>query len=208
VTASRRLHFAIRAATAAPPLAFWRANRTRGLHGDPLERSVSTGTDPRHDAVATELGGTTCATMHWMVRVVLDTSVLVAGLRSRRGASFELISRVGSGMFEVAVSVPLVLEYEDALLRQLVALPFTETDVRSLIDYVCDVAIQQAVFFLWRPLLRDPGDDLVLELAVAARCEAVVTHNVRDFQGAEKFGVEVLTPGRFLQQLRGKEWVP
>ena len=143
-----------------------------------------------------------------MFRVVLDTSVLVAALRSRLGASFELISRLGSGTFEVAVSVPLVLEYEDALLRHVVASPFTENDVRSLIDYVCDVAIQQAVFFLWRPLLRDAGDDLVLELAVAARCEAIVTHNVRDFRGAEKFGVDVLTPGRFLQQLRGQAWVP
>jgi len=111
-------------------------------------------------------------------------------------------------MFEVAVSVPLVLEYEGALLRHVLASPFTENDVRALIDYVCDVAIQQEVFFLWRPLLRDPGDDLVLELAVAARCEAIVTHNLRDFRGAEKFGVDVLTPGSFLQQLRGRTWVP
>ena len=142
------------------------------------------------------------------MRVVLDTSVLVAAIRSRRGASFELISRLGTGTFEVAVSVPLVLEYEDALLRHLVASPFTENDVRALIDYVCDVAIRQEVFFLWRPNLRDAGDDLVLELAVAARCEAIVTHNVRDFRGAEKFGVDVLPPGRFLQQLRGQTWVP
>lgn len=146
--------------------------------------------------------------MGQMLRVVLDTSVLVAALRSRRGASFELISRLGTGTFEVAVSVPLVLEYEDALLRHVVASPFTENDVSALIDYVCDVAIQQEVFFLWRPLLRDPGDDLVLELAIAARCETMVTHNVRDFRGAEKFGVDVLTPGRFLQQLRGQTWVP
>jgi predicted nucleic acid-binding protein len=100
-----------------------------------------------------------------------------------------------------------VFEYEDALLRHVVASPFTESDVHTSIDYLCDIAVQQEVFFLWRPLLRDPGDDLVLELAVAARCEAIVTHNVRDFRGAEKFGVNVLTPGRFLQQLRGQTWV-
>jgi putative PIN family toxin of toxin-antitoxin system len=138
-----------------------------------------------------------------MLRVVLDTSVLVAALRSRRGASFELISRLGTGTFEVAVSVPLVLEYESALLRHVAASPFTESDVCTLIDYICDVAVQQEVFFLWRPFLRDPGDDLVLELAVAARCTAIVTHNVRDFQGAERFAVGVLSPGRFLHQLRG-----
>ena len=143
-----------------------------------------------------------------MWRMVLDTNVLVAALRSRRGASFELISRVGTGMFKVAVSVPLVLEYESTLLRHVAASPFTESDVRTLIDYICDVAVQQEVFFLWRPFLRDPCDDLVLELAMAARCEAIVTHNVRDFVGTEKLGVGVLTPGKFLQQLRGKIWEP
>jgi predicted nucleic acid-binding protein len=124
-------------------------------------------------------------------------------MRSRRGASFELVARLGKGSFEVAVSVPLVLEHESALLRHLAASLFTEDDVRALIDYVCVVAIQQEVFFLWRPFLRDPSDDLVLELAVAAGCDAVVTHNVRDFQGAEKLGIQIITPGRFLQQMRG-----
>lgn len=143
-----------------------------------------------------------------MSSVVLDTNVLVAAIRSRRGASFELISRLGTGAFEVAVSVSLVLEYEGALLRHLPESPLDENDVRDLIDYICEVANRQEIFFLWRPFLRDPGDDLVLELAVAARCDAIVTHNVRDFAGAEKLGVRVLTPGRFLQDLRGKKWVP
>jgi predicted nucleic acid-binding protein len=137
-----------------------------------------------------------------VARVVLDTSVLVAGVRSRRGASFELLNRLGTGEFEVAVSVSLVLEYEDALLRHVPASPFDETDMRVLVDYVCDVAVHQEIFFLWRPHLRDPNDDLVLELAVAAGCEAIVTHNVRDFEGAEKMGVRVMTPGQFLQELR------
>jgi len=143
-----------------------------------------------------------------MLRVVLDTSVLVAALRSRRGASFALISHPGMGTYEVAVSVPLVLEYEGALLRHVAASPFTESDVRTLIDYICDIAVPQEVFFLWRPFLRDPGDDLVLELAIAARCAAIVTHNVRDFRGAETLGVSVVTPGKFLHQLRGQIWVP
>jgi putative PIN family toxin of toxin-antitoxin system len=134
---------------------------------------------------------------------VLDTSVLVAAVRSRQGASFELISRLGTGAFEAAVSVSIVLEYESALLRHVEASLLNETDVRNLIDYVCAVAIRQQVFFLWRPFLRDPGDDLVLELAVAAHCDAIVTHNVRDFAGAEKLGVRVITPGRFVQEIRG-----
>jgi len=135
--------------------------------------------------------------------VVLDTSVLVAALRSRQGASFQLLSRVGTGAFDVAVSVPLVLEYEDALLRQRPSTALTEDDIGAVIDYVCSVALLQDIFFLWRPALRDPGDDLVLELAVAANCDAIVTHNIRDFAGAERFGVRVVTPGAFLNELRG-----
>jgi putative PIN family toxin of toxin-antitoxin system len=142
-----------------------------------------------------------------MSRVVLDTSVLVAAVRSRRGASFEVLSRLPEGEYEVAVSVSLVLEYESVLLRHLEASPLDESDVRDLIDYVCGVALRQEIFFLWRPYLRDPADDLVLELALAAQCEAIVTHNVRDFRGAEKLGVRVLTPGEFLQELRGQQWV-
>ena len=133
---------------------------------------------------------------------MLDTSVLVAAVRSRRGASFQVLSRVGTDAFDIAVSVPLVLEYESALLRHVDASPLTDGDVRALIDYLCEVGIGQEIFFLWRPFLRDPNDDLVLEVAVAAGCNAVVTHNVRDFQGAEKLGVRVITPATFLRELR------
>ena len=150
--------------------------------------------------------GITRATIRGMPRVVLDTSVLVAAVRSRRGASFELISRLGSADFDIAVSVPLVLEYEAALLRHVAASPLNERDIRDLIDYVCDVAIRQDVFFLWRPFLPDPGDDLVLELAIAAECDAIVTHNIRDFRGSEQLGVRAVTPGRFAQELRGRKW--
>ena len=141
------------------------------------------------------------------MRVVLDTNVLVAALRSRRGASFELISRLGSGAFEIAISVSLVLEYEAALLRHAAVPHLSEKDIRDFVDYVCEGAIHQEIFFLWRPFLRDPGDDFVLELAVAAGCEAIVTHNVRDFRGADKWNVRVLPPGAFLQDLGGEKWV-
>jgi putative PIN family toxin of toxin-antitoxin system len=140
------------------------------------------------------------------VRVVLDTNVLVAAMRSRRGASFELLSRIGKGAFDIAVSVSLVLEYESVLLRHVAASRMSEQDIRDLIDYVCDVATWQEIFFLWRPYLRDANDDLILELAVAAGCDAVITHNIRDFSGAERLGIRVLTPGMFLQDLKGSTW--
>jgi len=135
-------------------------------------------------------------------RVVLDTNVLVSALRSRRGASFEVLSRLRRGDFEVAVSVSLVLEYESAFLRHMSTSPFDEDDIGDFIDSLCAVAIRQKIFFLWRPFLRDAGDDLVLEVAVAAGCNAIVTHNVRDFANAKKLGVQVLTPGAFLLELR------
>ena len=134
---------------------------------------------------------------------MLDTNVLVAAVRSRRGASFEIVSRLGTATFDITVSVALVLEYESALLRHVEASPLDEDDVRHLIDYICDVAIGQEIFFLWRPVLRDANDDMVLELAVAGSCDAIVTHNVKDFGGAETFGIRVMTPAQMLQELRG-----
>lgn len=134
--------------------------------------------------------------------VVLDTSLLVAAIKSNRGASFELLSRLGDRTFEIAVSVSIVLEYESVLLRH-VSASLDERDIQDLIDYLCEVAVRQEVFFLWRPFLKDPGDDLVLELAVAAQCDAIVTHNVRDFAGSRKFGIRIVTPGDFLRELRG-----
>lgn len=134
-----------------------------------------------------------------MALVVLDTNVLVAALRSRKGASFQVLSRVGTGVFDIAVSVPLVLEYEDALLRHAAEARLSATDVRDFLDYLCSVARQQDIFFLWRPLLRDPADDLVAEVAVAAGCHAVVTHTRRDFVGVERFNLHVSVTRRVLE---------
>lgn len=134
-------------------------------------------------------------------RIVLDTNVVVAGLRSRRGASFRLLSEVGRGRFQLALSVPLVLEYEDALLRHAAVTGLSRADVDAVLDYFCSVGHLQSIFFLWRPLLPDPKDDLLLELAVAASCRTVVTHNVRDFRGAETLGVSAQRPADFLRSI-------
>lgn len=136
-----------------------------------------------------------------MPLIVLDTSVLVAALRSRRGAAFRLLSLVGTGRFRIAVSVPLVLEYEDALLRQIAEISLNQSNIRAVLDYLCSVGKHQDIFFLWRPLLRDPKDDMVAEVAVAAGCDAIVTYNRRDFAGVEKFGMRILTPAEFLKEI-------
>jgi putative PIN family toxin of toxin-antitoxin system len=134
------------------------------------------------------------------VRVVLDTSVIVAAWRSRTGASFALLEHLQNGFYDIAVSVPLVLEYEAVLLRHLTA-GRRKPDVEALVDYLCAVGHQQGIFFLWRPLLRDAKDDMVAEVAVASSASAIVTHNLRDFEGVARFGVKVLAPGQFLLNL-------
>ena len=131
--------------------------------------------------------------------VVLDSSVLVAGFRSRRGASFRALELLRDGRFQVAMSVALALEYEAVLVRQMRELDLSRTEATGLVDFLCSVGCRQQVHFLWRPTLRDPRDEFALELAVASASQAIVTHNDRDFRGAEAFGIRVVTPAAFLQ---------
>ena len=134
--------------------------------------------------------------------LVLDTNVLIAGLRSRNGASFRLLSLLGQDTrIRIHLSVPLVLEYEAVGKREAQALGLSADDVEDVVDFLCKVGAHHEIFYLWRPVLRDPKDDMILELAVAARCQTVLTCNTRDFRGAERFGLEVETPYEFLKRI-------
>lgn len=138
-----------------------------------------------------------------MKRVALDTNVVVSAMRSRDGASYRLLLELsGNSRFRVSVSVPLALEYEMALKR----VPgLSVSDAERLVDFLCEVGEKREIYFLWRPFLRDPKDEMVLEIAVEARAKAIVTHNVRDFKGVEeRFGIRILRPGAFLLELEGK----
>ena len=134
--------------------------------------------------------------------IVLDTNVIVAALRSKRGASNKLLSLVGSQKFEIHDSVALILEYEDVLQRQRTELGLLQDDVADFIDSLCSMAHHHKIYFLWRPTLSDVGDELVLELAVTAGCEYIVTHNVSDFKNIGIFGIQAITPKEFLQVIR------
>ncbi len=136
-----------------------------------------------------------------MITVVLDTNVLYSAARSNRGASFQLLTLLGTDLFDIAVSVPLVLEYEDVLMRLVDSTRIRKSDADAILDFICSVAAQQEIFFLWRPLLRDPKDDHVAELAVAAGCDAIVTYNLKDFGSLEQFGLRVITPLELLVEL-------
>ena len=132
--------------------------------------------------------------------IVIDTNVLVSAVRSRRGASFRLLSLVGGQEFEITISVPLFFEYEDALMRIVPAI-LAPGDVQDLLDHLCDVADKRRIFYLWRPVLSDPKDDHVLEAAVAGGCDAIVTFDRRHFAGAERFGIRVMGPKEFLFEI-------
>lgn len=137
------------------------------------------------------------------MRVVLDTNVLVAALRSKLGASYALVSSLPSPQFEIALSVPLYLEYQDVLTRpEHRPAGISGEQILGFLRYLASLSVHQDIFFLWRPWLKDPKDEMVLELAVAARCQYIVTYNVKDFRNIESFGVAVITPPSFLQMLR------
>src|SRR5215510_11974832 len=133
------------------------------------------------------------------MRVVFDTSVLVAAVRSRQRASNALLLRLPDTAFEPAISVPLFVEYEAVLLRSENLLNRDPSTVGAFLDFLLSVSHIQEVFFAWRPALPDPDDDFILELAVAAGCRYIVTHNLRDFKGSEKWGIAAITPSDFLK---------
>ena len=134
-------------------------------------------------------------------RIVLDTNVLVAGLRSSLGASHRVLSLVGTGRFTHVVSVALLFEYEAAVKRSESGIRLPRPAIDDILDYVCAAGERQPIYFLWRPTLPDPSDDLVLEVAVHGRCDRIVTFNTRDFVGSARFGIQVETPAEFLRSL-------
>lgn len=136
-------------------------------------------------------------------QIVIDTNVFVSALRSRRGASFRLFMLLERGDFQVHISVPLIVEYEDAAKRIAREVGLTHTDIDDVLDYICSIARGHIIHFLWRPFLKDPRHDHVLELAVEAGCGFIVTYNIRDFEGVEQFGVRAVTPREFLRGIGG-----
>jgi putative PIN family toxin of toxin-antitoxin system len=137
------------------------------------------------------------------LRVIFDTSVLVAAARSRNGASYELLSMLPSRRFEIALTIALYTEWQAVLTRPEHLPPGATSEMAvGFLRYLASIAHLQDVHFLWRPFLRDPDDDMVLECAVASGSRFIVTHNIKDFRRVEELKVQAITPGDFLRFLR------
>jgi len=140
------------------------------------------------------------------MRLILDTAIMVAAIRSDAGASRRLLVAGLEQRLTLLVSVPLMIEYEAVMTRpgHLDAARLSVEDVNAVLDAVAAVADPVRLAFLWRPAVRDPDDDMVLEAAVNGQADAIVTFNVRDFHGVAKgFGIKVLTPGETVRFLEG-----
>ena len=137
-----------------------------------------------------------------MLQLILDTNVLVAGLRSKHGASYQLIRMLPENRFQLNISVALALEYEDVLKRPDLVTAMSADEIDNILDYIIAVSNLEAYVPRLRPSLRDPDDERILEVAV--QCGAtIVTYNRKDFEGAARFGVAVKTPSEILEILRG-----
>ena len=136
------------------------------------------------------------------MRVVLDTNILVAASRSNRGASYRILQLIPDVRFQICLSMPLYLEYLDVLMRpehQLAGL--SEQQIVGAVRYLTSQAHLQEIYFHWRPFLPDSKDDMVLELAVAAGAPRIVTFNLKDYPGIEKFGIVAVKPRDFLVEI-------
>jgi putative PIN family toxin of toxin-antitoxin system len=135
---------------------------------------------------------------------VADTDVIVAAMRSPVGASAAILRAVPREKVELLLSVPLAMEYEAVCLRaeHQMAAGLSEQEVHIFVDAVIAMAEPVKIHFLWRPQLRDPSDEMVLETVVNGRADLLVTFNERDYRTVpERFGIQVTTPRRAMERI-------
>jgi len=135
-------------------------------------------------------------------KLVIDTNILVAATRNRQGPSFALLQCIRYGQLVMCCSPALFLEYEDVLKRsgQLAVSGLLVSDIDAILNELAGLVEPVTTHYQWRPQLRDPADEMVLEAAVNAQADAIVTYNLRDFKPAQLFGMAVLNPQQVFKQ--------
>lgn len=133
------------------------------------------------------------------LQIVLDTNVLVSGLRSQRGAAYKLLRMLNDQRWQINISTALLLEYEDVLKRPGMVPGISDQAIDVFLDGICAIANRQNIFYLWRPLANDPKDDFLLELAVRSNTDFLITYNKRDLRAASQFGIRLVTAKEFLE---------
>ncbi len=141
------------------------------------------------------------------MRLILDTNIIVAALRSPKGASAALLRAIRHRKATLILSTAMLLEYEAVCLRpeHILASGLSETEIEQVFNVLAALAEPVETHFQWRPQLRDAADEMVLEAAVNGQADAIITFNLRDFSIVpERFGIELLKPGETLKRMRGK----
>lgn len=137
------------------------------------------------------------------MRLVLDTCVIVSAFRSKSGASNRLLELFDEDRYRLVATPTLFKEYETVLSRpeQIAVHHLSPQQLDEALKDMASRLLPVKIRYQWRPQLRDPDDELVLEAAINGLADALVTHNIRDFlPAANNFGIEVITPGRIIKQ--------
>ena len=142
--------------------------------------------------------------MKSLPKLVIDTNILVAATRNRYGPSFSLMQIIRLKRVTMCCSPALFLEYEDVLKRpnQLDASGLLTSDIDAILNELAGIIEPVTTHYQWRPQLRDPADEMVLEAAANAQAQAIVTYNLRDFGPAKLFGIALLTPEQTFRQFQ------
>lgn len=136
------------------------------------------------------------------LRAVMDTNVLYAGLRSRRGASFQILDTLWQRKWTLVFSNTVLTEYEEILKREAATLRLDFERINKLLDALCTLAERRHPSETWLPVLHDPDDEALVHLAVESQADHLVSHNPRHLEPARKLGVNLLEPRDFLAILR------
>jgi putative PIN family toxin of toxin-antitoxin system len=134
-------------------------------------------------------------------RIVIDTNVIITALKTKRGASFKLLFELDRTSFVLSISPTLIFEYESVAKRKEQNITISHSEIDSFLDMICKWAEHWEIFYLWRPLLKDPKDDFILELAIESHSDYIISYNKADFEGIEIFGIKVITPKELLEIL-------